>query len=957
MEKRKQSASHEDVTFDGSSADTSGGFGAAVSRNLDAILEIGRVLGDRYVIEEMLGLGGMGAVYKAQDKELDRVIALKVIRPDIARHPEALSRFRQELLTARQVTHKNVVRIFDIGEADGIKFITMEYVRGHDLRALLAEHGKLSVPEALTILRQICSALAAAHGEGVIHRDLKPGNIMRDEQGRIVVMDFGLARPVEDTAKMTQTGAMLGTVEYMSPEQAMATKLDARSDLFTIGLIFYELITGNTPFKADSTLASLIKRTQEDAVPAIQIDPTIPKPVSDMVSRSLQRDPNKRFQSAEEMIECIDEITGKRPASALSIPSPLTRKHQWLTITVTAAIVAAVMIAGTFVWRMHKGSAVAHKPVTVLMADFSNATSDEVFDGTLEPAFALSLEGAPFITTYNRTSAKKELNEIKPGARLTEENARLLAVRDGISVVISGSVAKETNGYMLTSSAVDAITGKTISAQSISADDKSSVLKAVGSIASRIRTALGDTTPESIRLAQQETFTSGSVEAAHEYARAQELRYQGKSAEAVRGFQRATELDPNFGSAYANLAALYYNMGNRVESLKAYKLAMEHIDRMSDREKYRTRGGYYLVTANGEKAVEEFSALVEKFPADSMGLNSLAYAYSRRHDNEKALETAHRALEIYPKNVPYRTNAALYAIYSGNYDVAEKEAQSVLEINPSYEMARVTIALAQVGRGSFDQAKDTLQKLSTLSPTAASYASSGLADMVLYRSDPATAISVLQKGIEDNLSQKNNDAAAKKYAMLAEAYLMMGKKAEARAAIEHGLATDKAAIIFRAGRFYAQFGDVAKATALSEELLKEVDPLPQASGKLVQGEIELSRGRAREAIQLFEQSGRISDTWLAKFNLALAHIAAGSFTDASAELDSCIKRGGEATDIYTDEEQTFRYLPSTYYYQGLALEGLKSAGATEWFKKFLALKVSDAQDPLVANARKKLAAK
>jgi eukaryotic-like serine/threonine-protein kinase len=182
VEKRKQSDSYQDLTVDGSSADTSGGFGAAVSRNLDAILEIGHV-----------GLGGMGAVYKAQDKELGRVIALKVIRPDIARHPEALSRFRQELLTARQVTHKNVVRIFDIGQADGIKFITMEYVCGHDLRARLAERGKLSAPEALTILRQICSALAAALGEGVIHRDLKPGNKMQDEQGRIVVIDFGLA--------------------------------------------------------------------------------------------------------------------------------------------------------------------------------------------------------------------------------------------------------------------------------------------------------------------------------------------------------------------------------------------------------------------------------------------------------------------------------------------------------------------------------------------------------------------------------------------------------------------------------------------------------------------------------------------------------------------------------------------------------------------------------------------
>ena len=674
-----------------------------------------------------------------------------------------------------------------------------------------------------------------------------------------------------------------------------------------------------------------------------------------MVAKCLERDPAQRYQSAQEMFDRIDEIRGRRPASIYPpVPAALPRRKPWLAIGIGAIVfLAAVIGIIVFMRSRPTTTAPAHGTVTVLLADFDNTTSEDVFEGTLEPAFGLALEGAPFISTYNRTQARKIANQIKPGSRLDGADARLVAGREGINVVISGSVAKDGGGYKVTCKAVDAITGKTIDSEDVTANDKSSVLKAVGTLASKLRSALGDTTPESVRLAQQETYTSSSLEAAHEYAQAQELRYQGKSAEAVKGFQRAVQLDPSFGSAYANLAALEYNMGNRVESLKAYKLAMEHIDRMTDREKYRTRGGYYLVTANGDKAVEEFSALVKQYPADSMGLNSLAYAYSRRHENDKALETARRAQEIFPKNVPYRTNAALYAIYYGNYDAAEKEAQGVLQLNPSYEMALVTIGLAQVGKGNYDQAKDTMQKLSSLSKDGSSYAQSGLADMALYRSEPSAAIEALQKGIQDNLAQKNTDAAAKKYAMMAEAYLMQGNKAEARTAIDKGMATDKAAITFRSGRIYAQLGDAAKASALANELAKNVDPMSQASGKIVQGEIELGRGRAREAIQLFQDSQKISDTWLARFDLARAQIAAGAFTDASAELDTCLKRRGETTDIYTDEEQTFRYLPAAYYYQGLALEGLKSAGAADAFRNFLALKAKDAQDPLVIDARKR----
>src|SRR5208337_2440746 len=288
----------------------------------DVLLQPGDLFGGRYEILQLLGEGGMGSVYKAADREVERTVALKLIRPDLASNPAILARFKQELLTAHQVTHKNVIRIYDLAEAEGVKFITMEFVEGDDLRRVLLDRGKLLPEEAVEIIRQVCLALDAAHAVGIIHRDLKPQNIMRDKNGRILVMDFGLARSV-DSGGMTQTGALLGTIEYMSPEQSMGKKLDQRSALFAVGLIFYELLSGKTPFKAETAMASLLLRNQERAVPVRELEESIPPSLSDIVSKCLERDLTLRYQTASEILADLDAWQGKRPVSAsMIVPAP-----------------------------------------------------------------------------------------------------------------------------------------------------------------------------------------------------------------------------------------------------------------------------------------------------------------------------------------------------------------------------------------------------------------------------------------------------------------------------------------------------------------------------------------------------------------------------------------------------------------------------------------------------------
>jgi len=949
------------------------------------LLPPGTVLGNRYQILQILGEGGMGAVYKARDIELDRLIAVKVIRPELATNPDILQRFKQELILARQVTDRNVIRIFDLGEADGIKFITMEYVEGESLYQILRRQGKIPVPEAVEIMRQTLSGLQAAHREGVIHRDLKPGNIMRDAQGRVVVMDFGLARTIGGDG-MTRTGTMLGTMEYMSPEQAQAKELDARSDVFTVGLICYELLTGKMPYHADSVVASLLKRMQERAAPPSDWDATIPQPISELVSKCLERDPAERWQSAQEVLDRIDEIQGKRPMSVISYPPSTSRSMSTMSPSVSpsgspsmsvsglqppvpppskkrawavAAVLAGAALAaagGGWLLRSKPRTAQAHQAVRVLLADFRNDTGDQVFDGTVEPTVALQLEGAPFITVFNRAQARATLAELKPGAtQLDEANARLVAVREGVDLVVSGAVTKSGSGYKIISKIGDALSGKTISTEDAESPDKNNILRAVATLADQMRTALGDTASESAKLAESETFTTGSLEATHEYAEAQEARYAGKSAEAIKGFRRAVELDQNFGSAYGNLGAMYWNDGNQADAINYYKLAMQHIDRMTDREKYRTRGGYYLAVSDGDKAVEEFSALVKQYPADSMGLSALAHAYYLRHDMTKAVEVSRRAIEIYPKNVVYRNNASLYALFAGDYETSEHEAQAVQQINPAYPDAYITMALCETIKGNFGKAEESWRKIDSLDAASSSIASGGLADLALYRSDPEPAIAALEKGIEGDAVAKSADAAAKKYVIMAEAQLMLGKKADALQSVKKAMTMSRANVLFAAARVYLMAGDSATAASLAAELTKQLEAEPQSFGKLIEGDIQLKNGHAKQAIQLYQESARLEDSWLARFNLARAYIDAGAFTDASTELETCLKRRGEATDIYIDEQQTFRYFPPTYYYLGRALEGLKSPGAADAYKNFLAMKVPNAKDPMVDDARKRLA--
>jgi len=905
----------------------------------------------------------MGAVYKARDIELDREVALKVIKPELADHPEILQRFKQELILARQVTDRNVIRIFDIGESGRTKFITMEYLEGENLHQILKQRGKLDVGEAVDIMEQVASGLAAAHREGIIHRDLKPGNIMRDKNGRVVVMDFGLARTFSGDG-MTRAGAMLGTIEYMSPEQAQGTDLKASSDIFTVGLILYELLAGVTPFYAESAIASLLKRTQQRAVPLADVDRNIPGSLSNIVAKCLEKDPGNRYQNADELDADLRAWQGrgggkKVTASSARLRMIRLKELPWQRLAVMGVLIVA--IAAAIAWygirRQQAAKSGSHGPVSVLVGDFANHTGDPVLDNTLEPMLGVALEGASFINSYSRGDARKQAMKLSnPTDKLDEQSARLVAVNQGVNAVVTGEINLRGDEYDISAIALDAVTGNVLAKSDVTVSNKQEILSSLPKLAAPIRKALGDTTPTSVQFdAVSGGFAAASLEAVHQDALGVDEQFAGKFQEAFDSFKKAAELDPKFARAYTGMAAMAQNLGRPGDAVKYMKLAMEHVDRMTERERYRNRGLYYLTSGDWQNCVQEYMQLVTHYPADRVGQNNLATCYTQLRNAPKALEAAQHAVEIVPKGVGPRLNLAFISSFAGDFAASEREARTALLISPKAAQGFLVLAEAQLGQGEMDKAAETYHQLEKFDPLAASTANAGLADLAAYQGKYEEAARILLQGAATDVAAKMTDNAARKYAALANMDELQGHHGAALGDIGKALANSQSTQIeFLAANVYVDAGDLAKAQKLATSLSAELSNEPQAYGKIIEGMIALKRKDANEAIKQIVAANNLLDTWIGRFDLGRAYLEAGAFTEADSQFDECVKRRGEAIELYMDNVPTYAYFPAVYYYQGRVREGMKSEGFADFYKTYLGIRGQSPDDPLVPEIHRRL---
>ena len=624
------------------------------------MLEAGDVLGGRYEILQLLGEGGMGAVYKAQDRELDRPVALKLIRPELASNPSILARFKQELLLSRQVTHKNVIRIFDLGDADGVKFITMEFVEGRDLRALIQEKKKFSPEESVEIMHQVCQALEAAHAVGVIHRDLKPQNIMREDSGRVLVMDFGLARTMEGDG-MTQVGALVGTMEYMSPEQALATPLDQRSDIFTAGLILYELLTGKMPFRADSALASLIKRTQERALPISAHDSTLPVTLTSVVNKCLERDPALRYQTATEMLRDLDAWEGNRAGATLGFHADVKPWGQTIPWPLVMGL-ATVLLLGTvgYVFRgrllSSPDKATSAPALSLAVMPFQNASGDASWDWlgpSLSDMLSTDVGQSAHLRTISSDRVQQVFHDLRIAPNSTVDSSTLGRVAEftNADTLVWGRFTKLGDQIRIDATVQDRKHDRTVQVKAEAANQQD-LSAAVDRLAGMIRQNLS-LSSDVVKELQGQSFkpTSTSVEALRDYNQGLQLLRQGNNLEAQKKLQAATTEDPQFAIAYSRLGQAYSALGYESEAEQASRRAVELSDQLPMTEKYLIQASTARILKEDKKAIAVYENLARNSPDDLDVQFALGSLYEENGDLDTALGHFGKVLKSDPKNL------------------------------------------------------------------------------------------------------------------------------------------------------------------------------------------------------------------------------------------------------------------------------------------------------------------
>src|SRR5579864_8389732 len=789
-----------------------------------AVLQLGGVLGSRYEIQQLLGEGGMGAVYKARDIELDRLVALKVIRPELAGNPAILQRFKQELILARQVTHRNVIRIYDLGESDGIKFITMEYVDGEDLRTLLHERGKLPPSEAVAIIEQVCLALEAAHREGVIHRDLKPQNIMRDRQGRIVVMDFGLARSLV-SERMTQTGAMVGTMEYMSPEQAMGGDLDGRSDLFTVGLIFFELVTGRMPYKAETALASLLKRTQERAIPISEIDRSFPERLSNVVSKCLERDPKQRYQNVRELLsDLVGQTHAPTPSRVTRIVLPVPVGNSWLWAT--GAVVLAIVLFFAIPVTRHlvispaptgtvnpgipapkSGKYIAVLPFRVL--------GDQTSLGYVAEGLVEALNAKLFQMKELHVAASSEAEKTDTRQPLEKIGREL-----GVNMVLTGTLQGSKDQMLVVVNLEDVANGRRVWSKEFPARPED-LLTLEDQIYNQLVVAMA-LKPSNEELARTSTHPTEDIDALQLYLRGREAmkgRQDPKNVEtAIAYYKKALDKDNRFALAYSGLADASLQMYNLkhdpVYAQEAVREAQTAKQINPDLpEVHSALGSALNLTGQTASAIVELKKTVELAPNSDEGYRRLGEAYLSVGKKDDGLAELQKATQINPYYWLNHNAEGTAYVHLGEFDKAAAEFLRVTELEPDNAQGWENLGIAYYGQGKWTQCIEAFKKALQISPDRY-VAASNLGTVYFFLKRYPESVQMFEMAV--NLVPDDSTLMGN----LADAYRASGETVKAMATYDKAISLAlkelqvnprRAASYANLGTYYAKKGDSARA--------------------------------------------------------------------------------------------------------------------------------------------------